>query len=66
MPVPPSPLFLLYFGPIGRSENKTTTKFSSYESDVKPGMVMTGMIFSYLQEVNPSILDMVDKFDHPV
>ena len=30
---------------IGRSENKTLTKFSSYENEVRPGVVMTGILF---------------------
>ena len=50
---------------IGRSENKTFTKFSSYENEVKPGVVMTGVIFC-LQEMNPLILDTVVKFGHSV
>ena len=38
---------LIRKGTIGRSENKTLTKFSSYENEVRPGVVMTG-IFSYV------------------
>ena len=51
---------------IGRSENKTLTKCSSYENEVRPGVVMTGIFFLYLQDVNPSVLDIVVKFDHPI
>ena len=40
-------------------------KFSSYETEVKPGVVMIGVSFFFLKEVNPSILDMMVKFDHP-
>ena len=47
---------------VGRPENKTITKFSSYENEVKPGMVVMGVILFYLQEVNPSVWDMVVKF----
>ena len=51
---------------IGRSENKTMTRFSSQENEVVPGVVMTGVICFYLQKVNPSVSDMTVKFDHPV
>ena len=47
------------------SENKTMMKFSSYENEARPGVVITGVMFFYLQEVKPSILDIVVKFDHP-
>ena len=53
-------------GRVGRSENKTLTKFSSYENEVRPGVVMTDVFFLCLQGVNPSILDIVVKFDHSV
>ena len=29
----------------GRSDNKTMTKFSSYENEVRPGAVKAGVIF---------------------
>ena len=38
--------FISIFLSIGRSENKTLTKRSSYENEVKPGVVMTGVFFS--------------------
>ena len=47
---------------VGRSENKAITKFSSYENNVKTGVVVMGVIYFYLQEVNPSVWDMVVKF----
>ena len=50
---------------IGRSENKTLTKVSSYENEVRPEVDMTEVIF-YVCGVNLSILDIVVKFDHSV
>ena len=46
---------------MGRSENKALRKFSSYENEVRSGVVMTCVIFLCLQEVNPSVLDTVVK-----
>ena len=37
---------------IGRFEKKTMTKFLSHENEVRPGVVMTGVTFFFLQEVN--------------
>ena len=50
---------------MGRSENKTMITFSSHENVIRPGMVITGVIFFYLQELNSSVLVMAVKFDHP-
>ena len=51
---------------IGRSENKTIMKFSSYENEIRPGVVMTSVIFFYVQGESPSILDIIVKFYHHV
>ena len=59
-------MFYLKIMVIGRSENKTVTKFLSYENEARPGVVMIGAIFFCLREVNPSTLGMMVKFDCPV
>ena len=48
----------LFDNAIGRSENKTMKKFSSFANEVRPGAVVISIIFVYLQEVNPLIRDM--------
>ena len=52
---------------IGPSEIRNMMQFSSFESEVRPGVVMMTIIsFSYLRQVHPSFLDIVAKIDHPV
>ena len=49
---------------IQRFENKTMKKFLSFANEVRPGLVVIGVIFVYLQEMNPSVCDIVVKFDY--
>ena len=51
---------------IGRSENKYMKQFSLFENEVRPGVLMILISFSYLEQVLPSSVNMVAKCGHPV
>ena len=51
---------------VGPSENKNMTQFSSFENEVRLGVMTIVFKVFNSRHVHPSFLDKEAKFDHPV
>ena len=48
------------------TEDRNMKQFSSFENEVRPGVLMAIVTFSFSKQVLPSLVDMVAKCGHPV